>query len=62
MTDQLVPSPSLGRRLTSERFQGLADIPAELEWFANLGNPSTRRAYRTALADFTRFVGNAGAR
>lgn len=50
-------SPAGERRLSAERFQGLVDVPAELEWFANLGNPSTRRAYRAALGDFTRFIG-----
>ena len=45
------------RSLTAARFQGLADVPAELEWFANLGNKSTRRAYENALQDFMRFTG-----
>ena len=29
----------------------------EVEWFANLGNPSTRRAYENAIRDFMRFTG-----
>ena len=33
-------------------------MPPELEWFANLGNKATRRAYENALADFMRFVGS----
>ena len=58
MNEQLVVVPTaLERHLTSVRFQGLADVPAELEWFANLGNPSTRRAYENALQDFMRFTG-----
>jgi integrase/recombinase XerD len=28
-----------------------------IEWFANLSNPSTRRAYETAVRDFVRFTG-----
>ncbi len=44
------------RRLTAAAFQGLADVPPELEWFANLGNAATRRAYQTALEDFVRFA------
>jgi site-specific recombinase XerD len=28
-----------------------------MEWFANLGNGATRRAYQTALQDFMRFTG-----
>ena len=50
-------TPTGGRLLTSEAFQRLADVPPELEWFANLGNAATRRAYENALADFMRFTG-----
>jgi site-specific recombinase XerD len=47
-----------GRRLlTAAEFQGLAQVPAELEWFANIHNPRTRRAYQLDLGDFTAFVG-----
>ncbi len=49
--------PTAGRRLTATRFQGLADVPPELEWFANIDNKSTRRAYENALQDFMRFTG-----
>jgi integrase/recombinase XerD len=35
----------------------MADVPPEIEWFANLGNKATRRAYETALKDFMRFTG-----
>jgi len=45
------------RLLTAAAFQGLADVPPEMEWFANLGNKATRRAYETALKDFMRFTG-----
>ena len=45
------------RRLTEPRFQGLAEVPAELEWFASISNKSTRRAYENALKDFMGFVG-----
>ena len=45
------------RLLTAAHFQQLADVPAELEWFANLGNASTRRAYENALQDFMHFTG-----
>lgn len=37
------------RALTATEFQGLADVPPEVEWFANLGNNATRRAYENAL-------------
>ena len=45
------------RRLTDEQFQGLAQVPPELEWFANIKNPNTRRAYRLDIADFVAFTG-----
>ncbi len=53
-TDQnvvLAPSapPTSSRALTSPEFQGLAEMPAELEWFANIDNPRTRRAYRISV-------------
>jgi site-specific recombinase XerD len=51
------PISTTGRVLTATAFQGLADVPPELEWFANLGNAATRRAYQTALQDFIRFAG-----
>lgn len=54
--DGLVEANS-ARMLTAARFQGLVDVPSELEWFANIANPSTRRAYENALQDFMRFVG-----
>ena len=50
-----------GRLLTAEAFKRLADVPPELEWFANLNNQATRRAYENALADFMRFTGIAQA-
>jgi site-specific recombinase XerD len=43
--------------LTAAEFHALADAPPEVEWFANLSNPSTRRAYATAVSDFMRFAG-----
>ena len=47
-----------GRQLHAPaRFQGLADVPPELEWFANISNKSTRRAYENALHDFMGFIG-----
>ncbi len=61
---ELVPSTNLielatdqGRALTAARFQGLAEVPSELEWFANIDNKSTRRAYENALQDFMGFTG-----
>ena len=45
------------RLLTAAAFQKLADVAPELEWFANISNKSTRRAYENALQDFMRFTG-----
>ncbi|MGF6641728.1 tyrosine-type recombinase/integrase [Paraburkholderia sp. MM6662-R1] len=50
-------SQSAWRRLTAAQFQQLAAVPAEAEWFANLNNPRTRRAYRIDLHDFMDFTG-----
>jgi len=45
------------RRLTAAEFLELAEVPPEVEWFANLDNPNTRRAYRVDVADFMEFAG-----
>ena len=45
------------RLLTAAEFQKLADVPPELEWFANISNAHTRRAYQNAIRDFMRFTG-----
>src|ERR1022692_2421594 len=59
MTERTLPVPIVptSRPLTAAAFQGLAAVPPEVEWFANLGNPATRRAYEHALQDFMRFTG-----
>ena len=43
--------------LTAAEFQGLAEVPPEVEWFANILNKHTRRAYMNDVKDFMRFVG-----
>jgi integrase/recombinase XerD len=45
------------RLLTAADFLRLADVPPEVEWFANITNPNTRRAYENAVRDFVRFTG-----
>jgi site-specific recombinase XerD len=45
------------RMLTAEQFRRLADVPPEAEWFANIRNPQTRRAYQNDIKDFMTFVG-----
>jgi len=52
---QTNPSPS--RLLTAEAFLRLSDVPPEVEWFANLTNKATRRAYENAIKDFMQFTG-----
>ena len=56
-SDLPAPATPTTRLLTAEAFQRLADVPQEIEWLANLGNKSTRRAYENALQDFMRFTG-----
>ena len=48
---------SEGKRLSRAEFQCLGEMPPELEWFANLDNPRTRRAYRNDVKAFTAFAG-----
>src|SRR6202034_2820529 len=53
-----VPIPASDERLLSKiEFQRLADVPPEAEWFANLTNENTKRAYRDDVTSFMRFVG-----
>lgn len=46
------------RRLTAAEFQGLAEVPAAAEWFANLDNPRTRRAYQGDIGEPAEFGKN----
>ena len=58
MTDQLpAPANPAGRLLTTDQFRHLADVPPEIEWFANPGNNATRRPYENALRDLMQFTG-----
>jgi integrase/recombinase XerD len=51
---RLIPE---SRTLTAAQFQGLSDAPPDLEWFANIPNAKTRKAYQLDIADFSAFVG-----
>jgi integrase/recombinase XerD len=51
---QITPTERL---LSAAEFQRLADVPPEIEWFANIRNRSTRRAYENAIKDFMQFTG-----
>ena len=58
MANRLIPTLNEEQRhLTAAQFHQLATVPAEAEWFANLDNPRTRRAYQTDLRDFMTFAG-----
>jgi len=50
-------SPAPSQTLTAPEFHELAQVPPATEWFANIDNPNTRRAYRNDLEEFTTFVG-----
>jgi len=45
------------RRLTDAEFLELAAVPPEVEWFANIDNPNTRRAYQRDVSEFMEFTG-----
>lgn len=45
------------RFLTAAEFQSLSDVPPEVEWFGNIENENTRRAYRNDVNEFMAFAG-----
>lgn len=45
------------RALTHAEFHRLAEVPAEAEWFANIDNARTRRAYEGDIREFMQIVG-----
>jgi site-specific recombinase XerD len=59
LTDTQLPAQitPTERLLTAAEFQRLSEVPPEIEWFANIRNRSTRRAYENAIHDFMRFTG-----
>ena len=51
-------TPASGARaLTAPEFHQLAEMPPATEWFANIDNENTRRAYRKDLQEFMSFIG-----
>ncbi len=56
-SDFPVSIPPSSRLLSSADFRRLVDVPLVIEWFANIDNPQTKRAYRNALEDFMKFTG-----
>lgn len=57
MNDTRLTPVNKERLLTAAEFQFLADVPPELEWFANLHNANTRRAYQNDVREFMAFAG-----
>jgi len=57
MSEAIERRPVSAIALEDPAFRRLADVPPEAEWFANIPNPGTRRVYRDAIRDFTRFFG-----
>lgn len=45
-------APLDSRTLTDPQFQRLQDVPAEAQWFANISNAQTRRAYENDIRSF----------
>jgi integrase/recombinase XerD len=57
MNERLPTEIQPGRAAAADEFHRLADVPPEIEWFANISNPHTRRAYENAVRDFMQFAG-----
>jgi site-specific recombinase XerD len=45
-------TPIQNQSLTDPQFQMLQDVPAEAQWFADIANPQTRRAYESDIRSF----------
>jgi hypothetical protein len=45
------------RLLTAQEFKRLSNVPPESEWYANISNPQTKRAYESDVRHFMAFVG-----
>jgi integrase/recombinase XerD len=43
--------------LSAQQYEGLADVPPEVEWLANITNSKTRRSYKEDVAEFVSFTG-----
>lgn len=55
--DELLQATSKTTLNTSEEFRRLAEVPPEVEWFADIQNLNTRAAYRQDVSQFMQFVG-----
>lgn len=56
-TDVAKIAPGRQITLSAAEFQGLANMPPELEWFASIESKHTRRAYEGDIRDFMLFAG-----
>ena len=45
------------RALTALEFQAWAEVPPAIEWFANINNANTRRAYQNDVQEFLDLIG-----
>ena len=50
-------TPIQNQSLTDPQFQKLQDVPAEAQWFADIANPQTRRAYESDIRSFMASAG-----
>ncbi|SEA65906.1 tyrosine-type recombinase/integrase [Nitrosospira multiformis] len=62
MSEELMISPAApaspaSGALTFAQFRKLAEVPPEIEWFANIDSRQTRRAYQNDLRGFMAFAG-----
>lgn len=53
----LVSSFPTAQALALPEFYQLADVPPEIEWFANIENKGTRRIYKNSISEFIAFFG-----
>jgi len=51
-------APTIRRSLTPGQYDGLIEVPPEIEWLANITNPKTRRAYKIDVGEFSAFAGH----
>lgn len=50
-------TPATHDSLSVAQFDRLTDVPAELEWLANITNEKRRRAYKCDVTEFSQYVG-----
>jgi integrase/recombinase XerD len=55
--EEIVISGSGETLLSAEAFKRLAEVPAEIEWFADIQNPNIRDSYQRDVGQFMAFLG-----